>query len=345
MTQPAKISVLMGVYNGGEYLEAAIVSILNQSFRDFEFIIIDDASTDNSPKVLKEWAERDPRIVLMHNQTNLGLTKTLNLGIAKARGEWIARQDADDRSLPDRFSRQLAFLQRHPEVGIVGTGAWIIDQQGKREAIPKLLPATHPEILWNVILQNPFYHTSTLFKRRLALEHPYDEILPFGQDFELWGRLLHHTQGANLAEPLIESRRHNARTSVRHNHRQQAIGRLIIKKHLQQLLPAHPWPEAVVNQIRAIARSPYPISTEQAEYWLLLLNIFIKFTNRANLDSANLIKLKEKLFNRLAASLLSFPTNVCKKELLSAVIGYDGWRFFKALLNTLGSRIVNKIRD
>ena len=123
---PPTISVVMAVWNGGPFLRAAVDSILHQEFEDFEFIIVDDGSTDNTAAVLNAYEDR--RIVRMKNPANLGLAQSLNRGLDVARGTYVARQDADDISLPDRFAKQLAFLNNHREIGILGTGCRLIDR-------------------------------------------------------------------------------------------------------------------------------------------------------------------------------------------------------------------------
>ena len=125
-----KISVVMSVYNGTPYLRECIESILNQTCKDFEFIIIDDGSSDNTWKILTEYANQNQQIKLFKNEENIGLTKSLNKGLKLAGGEYIARQDADDVSLPDRFELQTRFLDAHLEVGALGSSAEVIDEQG-----------------------------------------------------------------------------------------------------------------------------------------------------------------------------------------------------------------------
>jgi glycosyltransferase involved in cell wall biosynthesis len=333
----------MGVYNGVRYLDAAIASILAQSFKNFEFIILDDGSTDATPRKLQQWAAKDSRIVILRNEANLGLTKSLNRGIRHATGEWIARQDADDCSLPDRFARQIAFLADNPEVGLLGTGRWIIDEAGKRAVEPHIQPENHTEICWKVITRNPFCHTSTIFKRKLALECPYDENHSFGQDFELWGRLLKLTRGANLPEPLVENRIHDERVSIRHIEHQQGVGYLIWEKRLAELVPNQSWPPERINSIRNLVRYPHPIEVETADNWLHLLDIFQSFANGPEFDRDHLFGIRKELLERLAISLISFPGIAPGGRIFSGVLRYDGWNFIKSLLKIILRRIADRI--
>src|SRR3989338_10709157 len=128
-SQTAKISVIMSVYNGMPYLPEAVKSILNQTYKNFEFIIIDDASTDQSTKYLRFL--KDKRIKLIKNSKNLGLAASLNKALKFAKGEYIARMDADDISLPKRFEKQVKFFKKHPSVDICGTWVNLIDDVGK----------------------------------------------------------------------------------------------------------------------------------------------------------------------------------------------------------------------
>ena len=129
------VSVIMGVYNDSKTLEAAIDSILNQSFQDLELIICDDASTDKTPLVFEKYRSH-PKIVLLKNEKNLGLAESLNRCLALARGEYIARQDADDTSLPERFEKQREYLKSHPETQVLGTFATIVDERHKQKLVP-----------------------------------------------------------------------------------------------------------------------------------------------------------------------------------------------------------------
>ena len=125
-----KVSVVMCVHNGERYLYEALESVLNQTFEDFEFIIVDDASADNTPAILKEYAAQDGRIRLMRNAHNLGLTRSLNKALRLAKGEYIARQDADDISLPQRLEKQVEFLNSNSRTAVVGSWTEVIDEYG-----------------------------------------------------------------------------------------------------------------------------------------------------------------------------------------------------------------------
>jgi glycosyltransferase involved in cell wall biosynthesis len=200
MTTP-KITVLMPVYNAGIYLREAMDSILSQTFTDFEFLILDDGSTDNSAEIVRSYS--DPRIRFVQNERNLKLAATLNKGLELAQGEYVARMDADDISLPERFARQAAYLDIHPEIGIVGTWAWAFG-----EARFKLLSPADPEgIRAKLLFDSALVHPSVLMRRSSLLTHAlaYREFYPM-DDYELWQRAARLFPIANIPEYLIQYR-------------------------------------------------------------------------------------------------------------------------------------------
>ncbi len=197
-----KISVIMSVYNGEKYLEESIQSILNQSFRDFEFIIVDDGSSDRTLEILKDYTEKDSRVKIITNEKNIGLTKSLNKAIKIAQGKYIARQDADDISLPQRLEKQIEFLEKNPEIKILGTFGYRIDKHGKilkRE----IVPVSFSEVKKTLIKRNPFIHTSVIMTRELS---SYNENFKVSQDYELWFRILRIAKGENLPLFLVKKR-------------------------------------------------------------------------------------------------------------------------------------------
>lgn len=237
-----KISVLMAVYNGQTYLAEAIESILQQTWRDFEFIIINDASTDATPHILHTYAQQDERIYLFENPHNLGLTKSLNLGLGLAEGDYIARQDADDVSLPERFEKQLHYFETHPQTVLVSANADIINAQGDK--VGALRRAEAPPVV-KFLLR--FYnhigaHSAVMFKNNLA---HYDETRRFSQDYELWLRLSQCGEIAILPDVLLQIRQHEQNISHQHQSEQirqsradsrHALGEKISAEELELLL-------------------------------------------------------------------------------------------------------------
>jgi len=204
MVKEPRISVIMSVYNGESYLREAMESILNQTFADFEFIIVNDASTDTSLKIIQSYD--DERIKVINNEKNIGLTKSLNIAIEQAQGEFIARQDADDISLPNRFEEQLRYFEQHPEVALLGTSIYIIDENGK--ILGKRALSVDPSK--NFFQGSWFAHGSAMFKNKVV--HAlggYNELFRYCQDYELWLRIAKDYQVRGLAQRLYKLRFHD----------------------------------------------------------------------------------------------------------------------------------------
>lgn len=200
------ISVIMSVYNEERYVQEAIESVLAQTYRDFEFLVVDDCSTDKTTTILADLAKKDARIHIMTNTTNLGLTKSLNLALKHAQGANIARMDADDIALPERFEKQVLFLENNPPISVVGTAyAWIDEK--KNVLGQKKVPCSHQEIHLALIRTNPFLHASVLIRKTtLDAAHGYNEHYKKAQDYDLWLRLSSTCQFANLPDVLMQKR-------------------------------------------------------------------------------------------------------------------------------------------
>lgn len=204
MNSIPRISVLMTVFNAGRHLDASVRSIVAQTFQDWEFLIVDDASTDGSAEVVESWAAKDKRIRLIRNSTNKGQTPCLNQGLCAARGTWIARQDADDLSHPLRLTRQFERVTVEPDLVLLGTCGRIIDENDRLSGLLDV-PLTGGSIRWSGALLNPFLHTSVIFRRDVVLEEfgGYDESYRISQDYDLWQRLTARKKSANLSWRLV----------------------------------------------------------------------------------------------------------------------------------------------
>lgn len=202
-----KLSVIMPVYNAERFLAEAIESILNQTYRDFEFIIINDGSTDRSEEIIKSY--HDDRIVYVKNETNLKLIKTLNKGIDIAKGEFIARMDSDDVSLPDRFERQIRVFEKHPEVDFINGRAYDINEQGFRTGKIWYGPVSEESIKYINLFSSIICHPAVMIKADLLKTYKYrDEISVLHiEDYDLWARLL--TDGYicyTMSKPVLNYR-------------------------------------------------------------------------------------------------------------------------------------------
>jgi glycosyltransferase involved in cell wall biosynthesis len=205
----------MSVHNGLPYLPQAIESVLSQTFVDFEFLIIDDASTDASVACVRAYA--DPRIRLVCNQDNLGQTQSLNRGLELARGRYIARLDADDMCLPTRLEKQTEVVRKRPELALLGTWMYSIAPDGRRMAlISRAWEDRGTYLAWLLMEICPLWHPTVMFRRDVVTEAGgYDESFRIAQDYDLWIRLaLRGHCGSVLTEPLVLCRHHPERQTV-----------------------------------------------------------------------------------------------------------------------------------
>jgi Glycosyltransferases involved in cell wall biogenesis len=314
-----KISVLMPVYNGEKYLREAIESILNQTFTDFEFIIIDDASTDKSEEIIKSYT--DPRIIYRKNEINAGLAVCLNLSIDMARGEYLARMDADDISAPSRLEEQLKFMEKNSEIDICGSWAALINQRGKIwKTQPDRLLA--PALLFNTPLFHPaiIFRTTSLRRNNLKYNPSFRKI----QDYELWLRAAKLLKLANIKKPLLRYRV----TGEKINKCQsdpvcQGVIESVRKKAVLELIAQ---PEETELQIHNKISNGEKLNTDQiflAEKWLL------------KIISANR---KEKIYQKA-------DLEECLRRTWLAICRQNGLKGFRTFISSelFGKNILEKL--
>lgn len=221
------VSVILPVYNAEKYIYDAISSILNQSFKNFELLIINDGSTDGSLKIIEQF--NDDRITLINNETNLQLINTLNKGIALSKGEYIARMDADDICHIDRLKKQVAFMESNPDYILCGSWANIIDLDGSKKGTIKRIDQ-HDLLKVNMLFTTPFIHPTVLLRSNVFTKERYSLDALHCEDLELWMRISEKYGGKfyNIPEYLLNYRIHNSNISVEHsefqkNHRKNII--------------------------------------------------------------------------------------------------------------------------
>ena len=228
--QKPKITVLMPVYNGEAYLSEAVDSILNQTFTDFEFLIINDGSTDRTKQILESYT--DYRICLVH-QKNIGLIKSLNKGILLSKGELIARMDADDISEHNRLQMQFEFMASNPEVAVCGSWAKIF---GEVENLWKY-PLNHDEICCKQLFSSSIVHPSVIMRRSVLLNSNlfYEENAFWAEDYDLWVRISKDHKLANIDKVLLHHRIHNSNIGTVHKKAQIKTADLVRNKQLADL--------------------------------------------------------------------------------------------------------------
>ena len=212
MPSPLLVSVVMAVFDGERYIREAIDSILGQSFRDFEFIIINDGSTDNTAGILQQYAQLDERL-LVFQQENRGLIAALNRGCGQARGKYIARLDADDVSVPDRFEKQVDFLDRHPAVAVLGGAIKLINPKGALIGEWRY-PVDDRQIKEELLRTNCLCHPAIMM-RKDAFDATEGYRRPFrhAEDYDLWLRMAERFELANLPDILLYYRVHAGQVS------------------------------------------------------------------------------------------------------------------------------------
>lgn len=205
MSSPA-VSVVMAVYNGEPFLVQAIESVLRQTITDFDLIVVDDASTDNTPRILQAFKERDSRVVVLRHEERQERSKSRNQAILAARGKYIAIMDADDLSMPQRLERQLQYMEAFEDVALLGTWGYEIDADN--EIVGIWSPPVEDTALRKAMLNgNPFCHSSVMF-RKAALDTTglYDESLNSSEDYDLHWRLTRRYRCANIPDCLVLKR-------------------------------------------------------------------------------------------------------------------------------------------
>ncbi|MFH1979464.1 MAG: glycosyltransferase [Patescibacteria group bacterium] len=267
MNKKVKVSVLFPVYNGKKYLKDSIKSILNQTFKDFEFLIIDDGSTDNSVKLIKNF--NDCRIILIKNNENIGLIKTLNKGLNLAKGEYIIRMDQDDISLPERFFKQLNFMDSNPDCGVCGSWIRIFgdskDQIVKYETDSDLIKA-------QLLFFNPLAHSSTILRKAIfdKFSLRYDEFYKNAEDYELWTRVVNCSKICNIPEVFLNYRISQEQITQKYQDAQNKMVMLIRAKALRTLKIDFNDDNLFIHQNLGIYNSPPTIEfINKAGDWLL----------------------------------------------------------------------------
>jgi len=230
------VSVLLAVHDDARYVGSAVASVLRQTLADLELVVIDDASTDETPAVLS--AISDPRLEVLTNDERAGLAASLNRGLDSARGRYIARLDADDVALPRRLALQLERMNRKPHVSILGTAVLDLDERDRLGTLHRN-PCGLAGVRWLSLFGSPFFHPTVLVARE-ALETKglrYDPAFLESEDYELWTRLLADAEGANLAEPLVLKRVHGGQASLRRGDLQASFQREVALREIGRVAP------------------------------------------------------------------------------------------------------------
>jgi len=228
------VSVLLAVHDDARFVRIAVESILRQTLRDLELIVVDDASGDGTSDVLASFD--DPRLVVERNDERRGLAVSLNRGLDRASGRFVARLDSDDVAMRDRLELQLARIERDPRVGIVGSAVLDLDEGGRPGKV-HVMPAGRRAVRWQTLFSSPFFHPTVLVDRELLEGNGlrYDSSFAESEDYDLWARLLEHTDGDNLAEPLVLKRVHPGQASLRRGELQRSFQQQVAARERAKL--------------------------------------------------------------------------------------------------------------
>lgn len=305
------ISVVLPVYNAEKYLQEAVTSILQQTYSHFELILINDGSTDGSEKICLSF--KDERIVYVKNETNLGLITTLNKGITSAKGDYIARMDADDVALPDRFNRQLEMFQKHTDALIVSSDYYSLNGNKKKRIFNRNLS---DEMKTTLLFATCFCHPTVMIKNEFAkLNVWYDATSKHVEDYKLWMDLSFHGKFYSVAEPLLLYRSHSQQVSALHNDTQLKNSNFLRENYLIQL--GFVFTENELRIHNCIGNNEFITSLEQLkviEKWLVSLIH----------QNAQLKKFEEK----------SFIAMICKFWLDSCGNSNLGYKAFNCYINS-----------
>lgn len=313
MNKP-KISVIMAVYNTEKYLPSAIESILGQSYDNFEFIIIEDGSTDKSLEIIKSY--KDQRIKLVENGKNMGHTYSLNCGLDLACGEYIARMDSDDISLPKRFAKQVKFMDLHREIAVCGT--WV-KTFGKGVNFTNRYLTDPEDIKANLLFYTSLAHPTVMIRKsvlnkhnlKYAIERDRDENT---EDYGLWLKLAQLEKLTNIPEVLLLYRMHPDSVSSIHFHKNRNGSSL-----------------ARLNQLNLLGLNP---NTEE-----LLAHNHTKFFG--DMDISKFLNIREVWFEKIITA--NDRTGIYKKESLEKVI-YERWHLVCTLNSSKGLTVWKKFR-
>ncbi len=314
-----QVTVLMSVFNGARTLREAVESILDQTFSAYEFLIIDDASTDETPQMLDDYAARDARIRIVRNDRNLGLTQSLNRGIGLSRGALIARMDADDISRPNRLDRQVSFMAAAPEIAVSSCAAQLFGLNSEVWSPPE----THDGIVAELSYHNCLCHAGAILRSAFLNEHGlrYPDVA-FAQDYLFWAQCSERGRLAGLREILIDYRTHPDSVGAKNRAGQRQTVRLA-----QRLILASAFgisaTDAELQFHEKLNRAPGDFFDGSRDHLLWALNI-ARNSTRDSLRAQLRRRLEEAVLSRARNIGRPFPRSMPEMKLLVELYGPVG---------------------
>ena len=340
-----RVSVVMSVHNGAATVAESIQHVLAQTFSDFEFVIVDDASTDDSADILRSFA--DPRLRLLRNERNLGLTRSLNRAVAAARGSYIARIDDDDLMLPERLARQVAYLDAHPRVGVVGSHHLLRDEHQRDTLVDH--PDRHTEMRWWNLFNNTLSNALVMFRASLFApgEPVYDENCRYAQEYDLWTRIGTRTEFAKIPEVLTIVRTAPGRISSACRTPQQEQVARISAREMSRVRGRTVSPAEREQAVLAFPNPKPPADRPLLNGAALVLQLSRAFAREPGIDARVVARLRRAWLVRVLNTIpvLACPDAVRSGFLLLAlrthpwvVVRYAALRALWMVLNRLGVR-------
>ena len=341
--EPPRVTVLLCAHNAETTVRAAVESVLAQTFRDFELLLVDDGSTDGTRAVLESFT--DPRVRLHLLPENIGLTRALNAGLPLACGALIARLDADDTALPERLERQVAFLDTHPEVGVVGS-AYEMRPPG-RPAILFREPVSETAMRFGLLFDNTLAHPTVLIRREF-LARGYDPDCRYAQEYALWASLWDRCRWAKLPETLVVYGHADSRISVNNRPEQARIAAAISLGLMRRLLPGRTLTAMERDEADAAwPVCPIPATPASLRGAALVLDLFAAFRRQPFVDQAEAARMRRAWLLRMLNSIRVDQLGAARRAgflgrafrtLPFTTAWYAGLRLLWAGLNRLGIR-------
>ncbi|MCD0459863.1 glycosyltransferase family 2 protein [Roseiconus lacunae] len=298
MANSPLVSIIIPIYNAAHFLPETLRSVSEQRFTDWELILVDDGSSDDSLSIAHRFAVDHGNTKVIGNSCNQGLPTTLNIGLAQARGDYIARLDADDQMLPTRLQEQVDFLDCKPEIGLLGSSAITIDGDGNPRGTQQM-PHSDEDIRWHETTgrASSFLHPSVMMRAAVLRDHglTYDTMFAASQDKQLWFEMLQHCKGANLKTPLIYYRRHGGSISETKRTQQSANAERVCHRWVEQLLGRQIPSSAVCNLVRSLRRE-VPVGEQTLA---LMMELLDSLTRQPNCDPKNMKSLRVRVLMRL----------------------------------------------
>ena len=340
------ISVLMPVYNSEKFLSFAIKSILEQTYKNFEFIIIDDGSTDSSSSIINEFVLRDNRIKFIQNNKNFGISLSLNKGLEISRGIYVARMDADDISIKERFEIQIEAFEKYPNFGIIGSSANYINSNGKNLGYFPV-PLSNIEIKWYSLFRSPFIHPSIMMKKEILDKNSmtYRDIFLYTEDYDLWSRLIPLTNAMNLKKPLLHYRVYPQSSNISKKNFQVKNTQLIALNNINKYCHKLELSQSEIIDVINLINNYQSLTNLNNKLIDILKNLIILFNYfLITIDNYYCKNLNYSFSKMVSRKLLRFPLPVGYKTITSELFNINKYwllDYFLSIPNSLSQRIVH----